>query len=238
MAPDATSPDQERMVEDRLTAQAQLFLGASRGDVGLVRTALRRRDASPDTVAVTCKCMLHEDSCVCLGYSPLHCAAQAGSAGCVELLLNAKADSSVRCRRIRFGVLRGDEVAVVTVDQLSPLQVAVSCGHLEVTELLLSRGADVLQRAKEPPEDAVSLAAWAGQSHLHGILREAARDQAWKLAAGAGSCAARPESFCLEGSERLMQNPRLLALRNRILARQEKREERSPRREAALPDRA
>ncbi|CAJ1412221.1 unnamed protein product [Effrenium voratum] len=222
MAPDATSPDQERMVEDRLTAQAQLFLGASRGDVGLVRTALRRRDASPDTVAVTCKCMLHE----------------AGSAGCVELLLNAKADSSVRCRRIRFGVLRGDEVAVVTVDQLSPLQVAVSCGHLEVTELLLSRGADVLQRAKEPPEDAVSLAAWAGQSHLHGILREAARDQAWKLAAGAGSCAARPESFCLEGSERLMQNPRLLALRNRILARQEKREERSPRREAALPDRA
>eukprot|EP00438_Fugacium_kawagutii_P021850 Skav233019 [mRNA] locus=scaffold909:269553:276046:+ [translate_table: standard] len=93
------------------------------------------------------RCQLPEESCVCLGYAPIHCAAQAGSAECVRLLLAARADVSSQSGHVHFNIasaIEGDHEArrrmregcpqtAVAVDGFTALHVAIACGNLEVT---------------------------------------------------------------------------------------------------------
>ncbi|CAE8601990.1 unnamed protein product [Polarella glacialis] len=217
--------------------QAALFVAASRGEPRAVLRAIRR-GANPSEVALSsCVCGLGEDQCVCLGYAPLHCASQAGCATAVSVLLEAGADLAVRSGRVLFALKSEDEkVGLAAVDGLTPLHVAAACGHSEVVELLLLRRADPRQGAAEPSKTAFGLAAWAGQTEISELLREAARQEVAKRVTAMParsrltpgftgisgiSGISSAEAFLARQSPALLDNPRMEAIRARVRARQQ-----------------
>lgn len=176
-------------------------------------------------VALTCLCQLPEDLCCCLGYAPLHCAAQAGSTDCVRLLLDAQADASTQSGHLHFNIAansEGPQREATTADGLTPLHVAIACGHLEVAQLLVQRGADVNQLARKPRKAAMGIAVWARQSRgMKEFLRRVAIEEAWHRAEISGSLARAEEFLAAQGaSHRLLQNDRLRALHRRVLAKE------------------
>jgi len=156
--------------------QAAMFIAAQVGDIQRLRRAIAS-GASPDLVALdSCICGLAEHDCVCLGYSPLHCAAQCGSTRAALALLNAQADHSIRSGRIMFS-LKCNADESFAVDGITPLHVAAACGHTGVVELLLQHFADPHCGAVEPRRTALGFAVQAGQEDVAELLREAAADR-------------------------------------------------------------
>mmetsp|Transcript_26357 Transcript_26357/g.59485 ORF Transcript_26357/g.59485 Transcript_26357/m.59485 type:complete len:240 (+) Transcript_26357:3-722(+) len=213
--------------------QALLFVGASTGDAASVKRALRCR-ADPNLTATKCECLLPESHCVCLGYAPLHCAAQAGAGRCLGILLHARANLSVRCGRMRFNIQADGGVSSTIVNGLTPLHVAVACGHVSVVKMLLQRGAETRQEATEPRKTAVGIAAWAKQPDLLELLREAAYEEVRRLADSAPETPGlgRGHSSLEQGAgpstcPGLLQHPRLRALQRRIREKQQREEDSS-----------
>eukprot|EP00435_Cladocopium_sp_Y103_P010245 s1704_g2.t1 len=171
------------------------------------------------------QCQLPEDLCCCLGYAPLHCAAQAGSTDCVQLLLDAEADVSTQSGHLHFNIaanFEGREREATTADGLTPLHVAIACGHLEVARLLVQHGADVNQLARKPMKAAMGIAVWARQSRgMKEFLRRVAIEEAWRRAEIPGPLVRAEAFLAAQGaSVRLLQNDRLKALHRRVLAKE------------------
>jgi len=217
--------------------QAALFVAASQGDAADVRRALRR-GAEADVVALgPCLCGQDEAACVCLGYSPLHCACQAGSTAAVFALLTASADPCARSGRILFHVRprateehqEGEEVedsdgfsaSLSVVDGLTPLHVAAACGHRRIVSLLLRHFADPHIGAAEPRKTALGFALEARELGIAELLRQAGAERAAQRAAATVGTA---ESFLARqggaaSAAQALSSPRLEAIRQRVRAR-------------------
>ncbi|CAE6925121.1 ANKHD1 [Symbiodinium sp. CCMP2592] len=148
---------------------------------------------------------------------------------CVALLVREGAEVSLQSGRIRFRIQAADaQLSEAVADGLTPLHVAVACGHVQVARVLLQSGADVRQEAKEPRRTAIGIAEWAGQRSLLGLLRDAAQEQVRRLAAEVPQ--AQPvlgnAMLFLEAQQRqpiLLTTPRLEAIRQRIRQRERQR---------------
>jgi len=207
-----------------------------------------------DAVALdTCACQRSEDDCVCLGYAPLHCAAQAGSASTTEVLLAAGADKDVRSGRLLFGLravpshmllgtgnalaerltVTEPALSVTAVEGLTPLHVAVACGHLDVVEILLQHHADPSACANEPRQNALAFASGMRNKQMKDVLRRAQMDRLTDAAKTSESQHLSQQRVFLAkqdigfGSEAMMSaSVRLEAMRQRIRAREAREGER------------
>mmetsp|Transcript_113765 Transcript_113765/g.179012 ORF Transcript_113765/g.179012 Transcript_113765/m.179012 type:complete len:292 (-) Transcript_113765:180-1055(-) len=220
-------------------AEAALFQAASRGNGVAVRRALAH-GADPLSVASdSCKCCLSEESCVCLGYAPIHCAAQAGSPSAVRILLDAQADPCALSGRILFSFGRSSasssscEAPPMIVDGITPLHVAAACGHQPIADLLLRRFADPHMAAAEPEKSTpLRFACLTHQNELVDFLRHAMLERVLQRVKDSSS---GPEAFIIRQSPNLMGgsltpeqwqpalNSRLEGLRRRVRAREEQR---------------
>lgn len=213
-------------------AQAVLFAAAvGRASVEELQSALRC-GADPGRVALgPCACDLAEAECVCLGYTPLHCACQAGSSSVVLALLAAAADPATRSGCVLFSLSpeEGEERrGAVIVDGLTPLHVAAACGHRRVVELLLRHRGDPHMGASRPRKTALGFAVSARQEQVVELLRRAATERVLERAAaepsgGAEAFLARQAHGAVTtlGSlpQALAENSRILALARRVRAR-------------------
>lgn len=159
--------------------QAALFVAASTGDAAGVRRALARGADGGQVALGCCLCGLAEDRCICLGYAPLHCAAQAGCFDAVWALLEEGADPCVPSAKILFGLGQSRRPSFagpspfIVADGLTPLHVAAACGHKPIVELLLMFLADPHVGAAEPPKTALGLAVSLGEHEIVDLLRDA-----------------------------------------------------------------
>eukprot|EP00927_Polykrikos_kofoidii_P040292 TRINITY_DN34478_c0_g1_i1.p1 TRINITY_DN34478_c0_g1~~TRINITY_DN34478_c0_g1_i1.p1 ORF type:complete len:330 (+),score=46.79 TRINITY_DN34478_c0_g1_i1:85-990(+) len=218
----------------RLPFLEELFIAADAGDAATLRRALGR-GGDPNFIALaSCVCKLAEDACVCLGYTPLHCATQTGSACAVRALLTGSADPNARSGRVRFRmhhfasgfIESGDGCperrdGMIVVDGVTALHVAVACGHVEIAKLLLDRNADPHLAAVEPRKTALGFAV-ASQAAvgLTNMLRRASAEQV-SAAASAPLQEGVAETFLSRQDGVLSE--RIAAVRQRVLARQRAR---------------
>lgn len=224
-------------MDEDIAGQVVLFAAAAgKARRGELDRALRL-GADPSRVALgPCVCGLPEAECVCLGYSPLHCACQVGAAGVAYALLVAAANPSVRSGRVLFSLSAKEDSqeadsdgGLIVVDGLTPLHVAAACGHQRIVELLLRHHADPHMGAAEPRKTALGFAVCAGQDEVAELLRRRAAARVLELARaeqrGPESFLARqrPATACLAGGGTpavLMSNSRIAALRRRLQARE------------------
>lgn len=210
--------------------EAVAFVAAARGDVRLLVLALER-GAQPGLVALnSCVCRLPEDECVCLGYAPIHCAAQAGSASAVYALICAQADVSIPSGHIIFNTranASSGECRAIEADGLTPLHVAAACGFQDVVELLLKCHADPHCSAARPHKTPLGLAELSHEGEIAELLRQARAERVAKLVAeplsGVAGFLARQNGF-IGSSPSVATNPRLEQLRLRVRAREQERD--------------
>lgn len=209
--------------DEEADCQAVLFTAAIGRSTCAALEAALVRGAEPSRVALgSCVCGLPEVECVCLGFSPLHCACQAGATKVVRALLSALADPEVKSGRILFAMSDGDAVAM---DGLAPLHVAAACGHVRVAELLLSSHADPLAGAVEPRKTAVGFALAAGHQELAEVLRSAAVERMQGLAAAEPRRPVGAEVFLARQAlgapgDTLVSTSKMDALRQRLRRRE------------------
>lgn len=224
-------------VEEPEPSEATLFAAALGRASGRQLVGALRKGMDPSHVALEqCACMLPEAECVCLGYSPLHCACQTGLKSAVYAMLAAAANPDTRSGRIMFSLSRSHRETsqgLIVADGLTPLHVAAACGHRRIVELLLRHHADPLVAGAEPRKTPLGFALAVGQREVAEVLRRAAvgrvLERALASAPEVGSAEACLASQCsaqsAEGgrgglSAALEEHPKIEALRKRIRARE------------------
>lgn len=229
--------EEEEVVGDE-DLQAVLFAAA----LGLVEARevgrATWRGADPSRVALeTCQCRLPQAECMCLGYSPLHCACQAGSVDAVQAMLLVGADPEPRSARILFGLGAADRQEagqLLEADGLTPLHVAAASGQDDIVELLLRHGADPHIGGVEPRTTPPGFALAAGHRALAERLRRAALERTLaRTRASRSSLQPSQAEACLASQQLvdlqvgtgqllagLQQHPRIEAIRKRLRDRQ------------------
>lgn len=201
-------------------------------------SAALRKGAQPDQVALEqCVCGLAEAACICLGYSPLHCACQGGITGVVRAMLVATTNPDPRSGRVLFSLPSAfpsqHSADLIETDGLTPLHIAAACGHRRIVEVLLEFHADPHMGGAEPRKTPLGFAVAARQQEVAELLRRAAVERVLERAATMPVQMEGPEAFLASQGGSLHagvvrdarltgpENPRIEAIRKRLRAREE-----------------